>query len=155
MSRLWNFFNSPELVWRIQSALGVERVDKDDDKKFRIRNKFFYYLFIVSTELGKWFIWLVCSLIILIILGDELFYGIFIPVFFFNIDSFIGRRFVLHWFINMYVGGALKQFFKEKRPESPAIPLQTKWSNEYSLPSTHAMGSFPIAACILYFALDR
>lgn len=55
----------------------------------------------------------------------------------------------------MYVGQALKEVFKEVRPKAPAIPLQTKWSNEFSLPSTHAMGSLSIAATILYFALDR
>lgn len=58
-------------------------------------------------------------------------------------------------FVNMYVGQALKEVFKEVRPKAPAIPLQTKWSNEFSLPSTHAMGSLSMAATILYFALDR
>lgn len=87
--------------------------------------------------------------------GDEVFYGLFIPVVFFNFDGFIGRRFVFHWFVNMYVGQALKEVFREERPKPPAIQLQTKWSNEYSLPSTHAMGSLSIAASIFYFALDR
>lgn len=91
----------------------------------------------------------------LLIVGDELFYGIFIPVFFFNIDSYIGRRFVFHWFVNMYVGQTLKDVFKVERPKPPAIQMQTKWSNEYSLPSTHAMGSLSIAATIVYFAIDR
>lgn len=89
------------------------------------------------------------------VLGDEIFYGIFIPVMFFNVDSFIGRRFVFHWFVNMYIGQALKEFFKEERPKSPAIQMQSKWSNEYSLPSTHAMGSLSIAASILYFSTNR
>jgi sphingosine-1-phosphate phosphatase 1 len=88
-------------------------------------------------------------------LGDELFYGIFIPFCFFNLDGFIGRRFVLNWFINMFVGQALKEFFVEVRPKSPAIQMQKKWSNEYSLPSTHAMSSPSIAVTIVYFALER
>lgn len=90
-----------------------------------------------------------------LIVGDELFYGIFIPFFFFNIDCHIGRRFVFHWFVNMYVGQGLKEIFEVERPKSPAIQMQSKWSNEYSLPSTHAMGSLSIAASILYFAIDR
>ena len=74
---------------------------------------------------------------------------------FINVDSFIGRRIVFHWFINMYFGQALKQFFKEERPKLPAIQMQNKWSNEFSLPSTHAMGSLAIAASMLYFSEDR
>lgn len=159
MPNLWKFLNSPELVFKIQASLGVERLDKDDEnKKFRIRNKFFYYLFLIGTELGECFNYIPLYpyyWMFLMATGDELFYGIFIPVFFFNIDAFIGRRFVFHWFVNMYVGGALKQMFKEERPKAPAIQMQEKYSNEYSLPSTHAMGAFPIAASIIYFAIDR
>lgn len=61
----------------------------------------------------------------------------------------------MHWFVNMYVGQALKEVFKEERPKAPAIQMQSKWSNEYSLPSTHAMGSLSIAATIVYFATER
>lgn len=55
----------------------------------------------------------------------------------------------------MYVGQALKEFFIEERPKFPAIQMQKKWSNEYSLPSTHAMSSPSIAVTIFYFAYDR
>jgi sphingosine-1-phosphate phosphatase 1 len=74
---------------------------------------------------------------------------------FFNIDVYLGRRFVLLWFINMYIGQALKEIFRVSRPKSPAIPMQKKWSNEYSLPSTHAMGSLSIGGTIAYFSIDR
>lgn len=50
---MWNFLNSPELVFKVQSFFGIEKVDKDDDKKFRIRSKFFHYLFLLGTELGE------------------------------------------------------------------------------------------------------
>lgn len=53
MSRLWNYLNSPQLVHKVQNFFGIERLDKDDDKKYRIKNKFFYYLFIIGTELGN------------------------------------------------------------------------------------------------------
>lgn len=55
----------------------------------------------------------------------------------------------------MYVGQALKEFFLEERPKSPAIKMQKKFSNEYSLPSTHAMSSPSIAVTIVYIALER
>lgn len=154
---MWNYLNSPELVFKVQSFFGIEKVEKDDKKKFRANNKFFHYLFLLGTELGesKATKSLVQLLSNRLILGDELFYGIFIPVFFFNVDSFIGRRFVFHWFVNMYIGQALKQYFMYERPKPPAIQLQTKWSNEYALPSTHAMGSLSMSATILYFAIDR
>lgn len=154
---LWQYLNSPELVFKVQKFFGVEKADKDDDKKFRVRNKFFYYLFLLGTELGESL--LIISIVHLLtshlLLGDELFYGIFIPFFIFNVDAHIGRRFVFHWFINMYIGQALKSYFMMERPKAPAIQLQTKWSNEFALPSTHAMGSLSIATTILYFALNR
>jgi sphingosine-1-phosphate phosphatase 1 len=55
----------------------------------------------------------------------------------------------------MYIGQALKEIFRVSRPKSPAIPMQKKWSNEYSLPSTHAMGSLSIGGTIAYFSIDR
>lgn len=55
----------------------------------------------------------------------------------------------------MYIGQALKEVFIEERPKFPAVQMQKKWSNEYSLPSTHAMSSPSIAVTIVYFALDR
>lgn len=157
MSALWNYLNSPQLVYEFQKACGIERRSdgKTEEEKYRIKNKFLYYLFIIGTELGNDFSLSLFYQLILFLIGDELFYGIFIPFCFFNLDGYIGRRFVFNWFINMYVGQALKEFFLEERPKFPAIQMQKKWSNEYSLPSTHAMSSPSIAVTIVYFALDR
>lgn len=153
MARLWSTLNSPELVFSVQSYFGVE---KDDKSKFRVKNKYFYYLFLLGTELGEQTQIIFKSLMSSnYVSGDEIFYGIFIPIMFFNVDSFIGRRFVFHWFVNMYIGQALKEFFKEERPKPPAIQMQSKWSKEFSLPSTHAMGSLSIAAAIVYFSTSR
>lgn len=55
----------------------------------------------------------------------------------------------------MYIGQALKEVFLEERPKFPAIQMQKKWSNEFSLPSTHAMAAPAIAITIAYFAIDR
>jgi hypothetical protein len=45
-------------VHKVQNFFGIESVDtkKDDDseQKYRVKNKFFYFLFIIGTELGEW-----------------------------------------------------------------------------------------------------
>lgn len=56
MSALWNNLNSPQLVYKIQKAFGIERTDGKKDSKYQIKNKFFYYLFLIGTELGNDFI---------------------------------------------------------------------------------------------------
>lgn len=159
MSALLKYLNSSELVYEVQKFFGIERTDgkKDDGNNYRIKNKFFYYLFIIGTELGNYLFFIVnfLSINLMFSVGDELFYGIFIPFCFFNLDGYIGRRFVFNWFFNMYVGQALKEIFIEVRPKFPAVQMQKKWSNEYSLPSTHAMSAPSIAVTIVYFALDR
>lgn len=52
-----------------------------------VDNKFWYYLFVLGTELG-----------------DEIFYATFIPFWFWNIDGAVGRRVVLVWTVVMYIG---------------------------------------------------
>lgn len=52
-----------------------------------INNKFWYWLFVLGTELG-----------------DEIFYATFIPFWFWNIDGAVGRRVVLVWTVVMYIG---------------------------------------------------
>lgn len=89
---------------------------------YRITNKFWYYLFIIGTELG-----------------DELFYATMIPFWFWNIDGAVGRRVVFVWSVVMYVGQTLKDIIRWPRPGLPVQRLQSKWSIEYGMPSTHAM----------------
>lgn len=94
---------------------------------YRITNKFWYYLFIIGTELG-----------------DELFYATMIPFWFWNIDGAVGRRVVFVWSVVMYIGQVLKDIIRWPRPGPPVSRLQNKWSVEYGMPSTHAM------VCILF-----
>lgn len=95
--------------------------NSDAAKCFRINNKFWYYLFLIGTELG-----------------DEIFYATMIPFWFWNIDGAVGRRVVFVWSIVMYIGQGLKDIIRWPRPPM-RIRLQTKWSVEYGMPSTHAM----------------
>lgn len=58
-----------------------------DEVVCQVNNVFWYYLFVLGTELG-----------------DELFYATFIPFWFWNIDGAVGRRVVLVWTVVMYIG---------------------------------------------------
>lgn len=90
-----DYLKDPALVAKVQKYFGVKlkENDKSDDckesgrTKFEIANRFWYYVFLLGTGLG-----------------DELFYSCFIPFWFWNIDGFVGRRFVLVWTIIMYIG---------------------------------------------------
>lgn len=90
-----NGLKNPHLVAKVQNYFGVRLLKNADDaagdseknRKFEVTNKFWYYLFLIGTGLG-----------------DELFYSSFIPFWFWNVDGYVGRRFVLVWTIVMYIG---------------------------------------------------
>lgn len=85
------FLKKPELVAQIQEYFGVKVLKGQDghgkDKGYVVTNKVWYYVFVLGTALG-----------------DEIFYSCFIPFWFWNVDGFVGRRFVLVWTIVMYIG---------------------------------------------------
>lgn len=60
---------------------------------------------------------------------------------FWNVDGAVGRRVVFLWSIVMYIGQVLKDIIRSPRPGPPVQRLQSKWSVEYGMPSTHAMVS--------------
>ncbi|XP_012252458.2 sphingosine-1-phosphate phosphatase 2-like isoform X2 [Athalia rosae] len=106
---------------------------------FTITNYFWYYLFLFGTELG-----------------DEIFYSTFIPFWFWNIDGAVGRRIVLVWAVIMTIGQCLKDILRWPRPACPpAARLQVKWSQEYGMPSTHAMIAVSIPFSIVLFTMNR
>lgn len=72
------------------SGNGYNKHQVRKDKPYRVTNKFWYYLFIIGTELG-----------------DEIFYATFIPFWFWNIDSAVGRRVIMVWSAVMYVGRSI------------------------------------------------
>ncbi|XP_043503525.1 sphingosine-1-phosphate phosphatase 1-like isoform X1 [Polistes fuscatus] len=112
---------------------------KFESPAFIIKNRFWYYLFLFGTELG-----------------DEIFYSAFIPFWFWNIDGAVGRRVVLVWAIVMSIGQALKDIICWPRPACPpAVRLQSKWSQEYGMPSTHAMVGISIPFSVLIFTMNR
>ncbi|KAI4497383.1 hypothetical protein M0802_007394 [Mischocyttarus mexicanus] len=112
---------------------------KLESPAFIVKNHFWYYLFLFGTELG-----------------DEVFYSAFIPFWFWNIDGAVGRRVVLVWAIVMSIGQALKDIICWPRPACPpAVRLQSKWAQEYGMPSTHAMIGISIPFSVLIFTINR
>lgn len=140
------YLKSPELVYKVQTFFGIKRVDstkhtsieKTDKESFTIASKFLHYFFLFGTELG-----------------DELFYSMFIPFWFWNIDGYVGRRVVLAWAIVMYTGQGIKDIVRWPRPGYPAVRVQQKWALEYGMPSTHAMVGVSIPFSVLLFTLNR
>ncbi|XP_043665345.1 sphingosine-1-phosphate phosphatase 1-like [Vespula pensylvanica] len=112
---------------------------KLESPEFIIKNRFWYYLFLFGTELG-----------------DEIFYSAFIPFWFWNIDGAVGRKVILVWAVVMSIGQALKDVICWPRPACPpAVRLQNKWSEEYGMPSTHAMIGISIPFSVLIFTMNK
>ncbi|XP_076655004.1 sphingosine-1-phosphate phosphatase 2 [Halictus rubicundus] len=110
-----------------------------ENSNYTITNYFWYYLFLFGTQLG-----------------DEIFYSTFIPFWFWNIDGAVGRRVVLVWAIVMTTGQILKDIICWPRPACPpAVRLQAKWSEEYGMPSTHAMIGISIPFSVVLFTMNR
>lgn len=124
-----------------ESSATESQTSAPTDKKdlpYRIENKFWYYLFIFGTELG-----------------DEIFYASFIPFWFWNVDSAVGRRVIFLWSIVMYVGQSLKDIIRWPRPGRPVSQLQSRWALEYGMPSTHAMVAVSIPFSVFIFTQQR
>ncbi|XP_063146506.1 sphingosine-1-phosphate phosphatase 1 [Candoia aspera] len=108
-------------------------------QKFRIRNLFLYYVFSFGTELG-----------------NELFYIMFFPFFFWNVDAWLSRRLVIIWVWIMYVGQCTKDVIRWPRPASPpVVKLEVFYNSEYSMPSTHAMAGTAIPVSLLLLSYGR
>jgi hypothetical protein len=100
-----------------------------------IHSKFWYYLF----QLGA-------------AMGNEIFYCLFFPFWFWNVDGAIARKVGFLWGIFMYIGQATKDLMCMPRPASPpVVKLEERYVAEYGFPSTHAMVSagLPISLVVL------
>lgn len=107
-------------------------------KPYAITNRFWYYLFVLGTELG-----------------DEIFYATMIPFWFWNVDGAVGRRVVFVWSAVMYIGQGAKDVIRWPRPGRPVHRLQQKWGLEYGMPSTHAMVAVAMPFSVVAFMADR
>ncbi|KAL1463622.1 hypothetical protein WDU94_015360 [Cyamophila willieti] len=122
-----------------ESENTYKREHHGDSKNYTVKNKFLYYFFYVGTYLG-----------------DEIFYSIYFPFWFWNVDYNIGRRIITVWAVNMYIGQSIKDVIKWPRPTCPpAVRVQSKWSLEYGMPSTHAMIAVAIPTASILFSCDK
>lgn len=57
---------------------------------------------------------------------------------------------------NFTIGQSIKDIVQWPRPACPpVVRLQTKWSIEYGMPSTHAMISIALPYSVLYYISNR
>ena len=102
-------------------------------------NKLWYYFFLLGTQLG-----------------EEPFCAFFFSFWFWNIDASIGRQLVLVWSLVMYLGQALKDVIQWERPRMPVVvQLQSKWSEEFGMPSTHAMMGLALPSATFYLTVAK
>lgn len=115
--------------------------DKDDAHhkyKYKINNKFFYYLFHLISSLG-----------------NEIFYILFLPISAWNFDDRILYLTTISWSLNMYIGQATKEIFKMPRPKTPpVIKLEREHLEEYGFPSTHVMAAMSIGYTLVSLYSD-
>ncbi|XP_018406860.1 PREDICTED: sphingosine-1-phosphate phosphatase 2-like [Cyphomyrmex costatus] len=127
------------LEQRTTETTNKETLIVSNNPNYTITNLFWYYTFVFGTELG-----------------DEIFYSTFIPFMFWNIDGAVGQRVVLVWGIIMTIGQILKDVIRWPRPACPpVVRLQDKWSQEYGMPSTHAMVGLTIPFSVVLFTMDK
>jgi hypothetical protein len=102
-------------------------VNITDDKNIiantTIHIKFWYYFFRLGAAMG-----------------NEIFYCLFFPFWFWNVDGAIARKVGFLWGIYMTVGQATKDLLCMPRPASPpVVKLEDRYLAEFGFPSTHAM----------------
>ena len=106
---------------------------------YRIKSWFWYYVFFFGTQLG-----------------DENCYTLLFCFWFWNIDGAVGRRLYLVFNFVMYIGQAVKDMIRWPRPAMPpVVQIESKWSLEYGMPSTHSMAGLATPIEILYFTYGR
>ncbi|XP_020503076.1 sphingosine-1-phosphate phosphatase 1 [Labrus bergylta] len=111
----------------------------DMGQEFLIHNKFLFYLFTFGTELG-----------------NEMFFIVFFPFLFWNIDALVSRRLIVVWAWNLFVGQSTKDMIRWSRPASPpVVKVEVFYNSEYSMPSTHAMTGTAIPFCLFMLTYGR
>ncbi|XP_041831645.1 sphingosine-1-phosphate phosphatase 1-like [Melanotaenia boesemani] len=111
----------------------------DVGQEFLIHNQFLFYLFTFGTELG-----------------NEMFFIIFFPFLFWNIDALVSRRLIVVWAWNLFVGQSTKDMIRWSRPASPpVVKVEVFYNSEYSMPSTHAMTGTAIPFCVFMLTYGR
>ena len=111
----------------------------DVGNEFIINNKFLFYLFTFGTELG-----------------NEMFFIVFFPFVFWNIDALVSRRLIIVWAWNLFIGQSTKDLIRWSRPASPpVVKVEVFYNSEYSMPSTHAMTGTAMSFSLFMLSYGR
>lgn len=108
-------------------------------QEFLVHNKLLFYLFTFGTELG-----------------NEMFFIVFFPFLFWNVDALVSRRLIIVWAWNLFLGQSTKDMVRWSRPASPpVVKVEVFYNSEYSMPSTHAMTGTAIPFCLFALTYGR
>ncbi|XP_014845689.1 PREDICTED: sphingosine-1-phosphate phosphatase 1 [Poecilia mexicana] len=131
--------NGPKAAETVRAPLRRNSLTGDMGQEFLIQNKFLFYLFTFGTELG-----------------NEMFFIVFFPFLFWNIDALVSRRLIVVWAWNLFVGQSTKDMIRWSRPASPpVVKVEVFYNSEYSMPSTHAMTGTAIPFCLFMLTYGR
>lgn len=112
---------------------------EDVGQEFLVHNRFLFYLFTFGTELG-----------------NEMFFIVFFPFVFWNVDPLVSRRLIIVWAWNLFLGQSTKDMVRWSRPASPpVVKVEVFYNSEYSMPSTHAMTGTAIPFCLFMLTYGR
>ncbi|XP_008396081.1 sphingosine-1-phosphate phosphatase 1-like [Poecilia reticulata] len=129
----------PKAAETVRAPLRRNSLTGDMGQEFLIQNKFLFYLFTFGTELG-----------------NEMFFIVFFPFLFWNIDALVSRRLIVVWAWNLFVGQSTKDMIRWSRPASPpVVKVEVFYNSEYSMPSTHAMTGTAIPFCLFMLTYGR
>lgn len=118
---------------------GDELEDEGERTDYRVTSQFWHIFFSLASNLG-----------------NEVFYCSFFPFWFWNVDTYVARRVITLWALNMYIGQALKDLIRWPRPSAPpVVRLEDRYALEYGMPSTHAMVGVAIPFGLLITSLHR
>jgi len=118
---------------------GDELEDEGERTDYQVTSQFWHIFFSLASNLG-----------------NEVFYCAFFPFWFWNVDTYVARRVIMLWALNMYIGQALKDIIRWPRPASPPVlRLEDRYALEYGMPSTHAMVGVAIPFGLLVTSLHR
>ncbi|KPP56358.1 hypothetical protein Z043_126034 [Scleropages formosus] len=111
----------------------------DIGQEFIIENRPLFYLFTFGTELG-----------------NEMFFIIFFPFLYWNVDACVSRRLIIVWELILYLGQCAKDLVRWTRPASPpVVKVEVFYNTEYSMPSTHAMTGTALPLSLLLLTYGR
>ena len=119
-------------VVAFQTACGLRRIDRT---RFAVGNPLLHAIMRTASACG-----------------DELFYIVFLPLFAWLYAASVARRLLFVWFVTYVVGQSIKDALMLPRPPAPpVIRVESHYSAEYGMPSTHAMGALTLP---LYLVLS-